>query len=269
MVHFVVIGLALFAADRVRTMARAPVVASDPQRVVVGDDVRRALSREYTLRFGQAPDATREQALVDAWVRDEVLVREALRLGLDRGDPIVRRRLAQKMELVLESETPVPTPSDDDLTTFLAAHRDAYRLPSRTSFTHVFFAHERRRDAARADAQTVLASGTVDPSRGDAFPLGPMLDHRADSDLAAAFGPEFVQSMARAPLGTWFGPVSSRLGEHLVLVRDREAGRDSTVAEVRPSLLASYAAEARIAAVQRATDRLVARYHVVRSRGAP
>lgn len=269
MLHFVVIGLALFAADRARSMARAPLAASDPQRVVVGDDVRSALAREYALRFGQAPDAARERSLVDDWVRDEVLVREAVRLGLDRGDPIVRRRLAQKMELVLEAETPIPTPSEDDLATFLAAHRDAYRLPARTSFTHVFFAHERRGDAARADAQTVLASGTVDPSRGDAFPLGPTIERRADSDLTGTFGAEFVQSMARAPLGTWFGPVSSRLGEHLVLVRDREAERDATLAEVRTSLLASYAAEARVAAVQRATDRLIARYHVVRSRGAP
>ncbi len=274
LMHFVVLGALLFAADGVRARwharRRSAVTATlRDDRIVVDEHVRRALAREDELRFGRPPDAARVRTLVDAWVRDEVLVREGLRLGLDRGDPIVRRRLVQKMELVLESEATISPPDDAALGAYLATHREGFRLPGRASVTQVFFARERRGANALSDAAALLATRAVDPSRGDAFPFGTTLEHRAESDLTATFGPAFMRAVAGAPLGTWVGPVESRFGAHLVLVRDREAARDPELSEVRASVLAAWTATARADAVQHATQRLVEQYGIVARTGEP
>jgi hypothetical protein len=230
--------------------------------VIVDGAVRDALSREYAMRFGRPPETARLAALVDDWVRDEVLVREAVQLGLDRGDVIIRRRLAQKMSLVLESRATTPEPTDADLEGWLAAHRDLYRLPGRTSFTQVFFARERRGEATHRDALAALATGPA-PEHGDAFPLGATFESRSDADVDSAFGADFVHALDASPVGTWSGPVVSRYGEHLVLVRARSAMRDGTLAEVRAAVQRDLEADAREHAIREATSRLVSQYRVV------
>ena len=132
LLHVLALGVLLFALQR----AVAPPSASE--EIVVPGDALAGMREEFRRRTGRMPSATDEQAMLEKWVDDEVLVREALAMGLDRGDSIVRRRLMQKMEYLLENTEPVPAPTDAELETFLKAHADRYASPARVSFAHVF-----------------------------------------------------------------------------------------------------------------------------------
>jgi hypothetical protein len=131
-VHVLVLGVLLFALHR----RVAPPRASE--EIVVTPDAVAGMREDFKRRTGRMPSATDEKNMIDAYVADEVLVREALALGLDRGDVIIRRRLIQKMEYLLENTEPVPDPTDAELEAFIAAHPERYATPARVTFTHVF-----------------------------------------------------------------------------------------------------------------------------------
>lgn len=195
-----------------------------------------------------------------AWIREEVLVREARRLRLDEGDPIVRRRLASKMELLLEASADVPEPTETELRAALAAN-ERYHAPARVRFEHVFFASHRA--DAIADARAALPSPA--PDLGDPFPLGRAIGPRTARELAGQFGPAFASAVEEAPLGEWTGPVESGFGAHLVRVTERRPGTTPAVDTVRDRVRADLLRERREAARERAIEALIADHQLVRS----
>ena len=150
LVHFAVVGALVFAIER----ATAQPEAEPP--IVISEDFVAALEQENRQRSGRDADRIERAGLIARFVREEALFREASRLGLDRGDVIVRRRLIQKMEFLLRGGVDVPEPTDDELEQYLAEHRAELARGPRVEFTHVFFS---RGEEPRATE--VLA--TLDP----------------------------------------------------------------------------------------------------------
>lgn len=256
--HFAVLGAAIFGLHA--------AVAPRPrdERIVVSADFVAGLRQEHAARAGRPPTPEEERALVDRFVDEEVLYREAVALGLDRGDPIVRRRLAQKMMFVAEDGA-AREPSDAELAAYLAAHADRYREPPRLSFRHVFLGRDRRGDAATADAQRLLpdlAAGAKPESLGDPFLQGASFSRRAPGDLEAVFGKAFTDALLAAPAGVWAGPIASSYGAHLVHVDDRVEGALPPLAAVRARLRADLRDERRDTAVRTMREQLRARYRV-------
>ena len=145
-----------------------------------------ALRLDQRRRVGTAPTPAEDAALIERFVDDEVLYREALGMGLDRGDIIVRRRLLQKMEFLLEGLHPVPEPSDVELAAYLAAHADRYRAPARIDLTHVFVSRDRHGAAAQAVAtglRAALEAGGEPSTLGDPFLRGRELRAQSERDL--------------------------------------------------------------------------------------
>lgn len=175
-----------------------------------------------------------DQDAVRRWVRGEVLYREALRLGLDEGDIIVRRRLIQKMEYVLDGMAALPETSGESLQAYYNAHAERYRQPASFRFRHLFFSAERGVDAARDRATRALAQlagagpGAVAPALGDPYPGGAYFGAASAARLLQTFGEEFLRELDAALEGRWAGPYRSRHGVHLVY---REG---STPAQLRP-----------------------------------
>ncbi len=256
--HFAVIGLALF-------LVHARVRRPPSERVVVSAAYVDGLVREHAERTGKAPSAEEAQALVDRYVGEELLFREALTLGLDRGDPIVRRRLVQKMELVGDGASPLPEPSDAVLQRFLDAHAVRYREPPRLSFQHVFFSRDRRGESAVADARAVAAElrGGADPQRlGDPFFQGRAWSRRSEQDLTSVFGAPFAAAVAALPAGRWSEPIPSSFGAHLVLVDERLEGRPAPLASVRARVRDEWITAQREQRRSSAIRALRERYHV-------
>ncbi len=264
LVHVLVLGVLLFALHRFL----APPSAS--REIVVPADALAGLRDDFRRRTGRMPSATDEQALVDAWVDDEILVREGLALGLDRGDAIVRRRLIQKMQLLLENTETVPPPSDAELEAFLAAHATRYASPPRVTFTQVFVSAQRAGDGAGSEAEALRArlDAGADPSTlGDPFLRGREFRLHSQAELASIFGPAFAAAVMALPGETWSAPLRSTFGLHLVRVSETRPGAAPELASVREQVEREWRVERRATLDREARARLRSRY-VVRVEGA-
>jgi hypothetical protein len=259
LVHFVALGVVVFAAHR----ALAPANEEDAPRVIrLEGRYLEALVEERARRTGRAVrDEDRREARSD-YVREEALVREARALGLDAGDAIVRRRLVQKLELLVRASLAVPEPTDDELAAYLDAHQSDYLAPADVSFEHRYFSRERRGEAALRDALSAAASPDADTARGDPFPLGARFSHRTRASLTETFGPELAAALDDAPLEAWSSPIETRFGVHLVRVWERRDGRPLSLDEVRERLAARWTEEREQAQLEQALGDIVASYEI-------
>ena len=238
-VLFLVLGLGVFALDL------WPARGGRESRVieVTADEVERLHAR-WTAQWGRPPTGPELESVIAEAVDEEILYREAQRLGLDREDAIVRRRLAQKMTFVLEDAGDA-TLSGDEVEEYFVRHAERYRRPPRTTFDHVFLSADRRTDPA-GDATALLAgirAGGGDDWRqlGDPFMLSRTYAGRTNAEIAGMFGAGFADAVSALPEDGWSGPVESTYGMHLVRVRDRtpprlpslEVLRDRVVADLR------------------------------------
>jgi peptidyl-prolyl cis-trans isomerase C len=273
LLHFVLLGAALFALHR----AVAP--RPDPRsarRIEVTPSVLAGLLQEHARRTGAPPTRDEERALVRRYVDAEVLYREALALGLDRGDVIVRRRLVQKMELLDEEEAPA-VPAEAELQAILDGAGDRWARPARVALEHVFVARDRHADAAAEAARlrARLLAGD-DPARlGDPFLRGRAFPPTAERDLAAMFGAPFARAVMALPeppqrdRGAWSEPIASSFGWHLVRVTAREEARPARLDEVRREVEHAWRERRRAEAKRAALDRLRMHYDVVLPPGGP
>lgn len=257
--HFVLLGAGVFALDAWRRPRTAPRDVEVSATYVTG------LREEYTRRYGRAPTRDELRAEVDRFVREEVLYREALALGLDRGDLIIRRRLVQKMEFFLEDVAPPRSPSDETLGAYLAAHADRYASPPRVSLRHVFFDRGRRGDHLDADARaalTALRGGADAATLGDPFVSGSSIVDAEVSRVAGDFGDGFARAVEGLSTGSWQGPVASSYGLHLVLVTARAAGTARRLDEVRDRVISDWRVDDRERANREAYRRVAETYRV-------
>lgn len=198
------------------------------------------LAHAWSRQWQRQPQRDELRALVTAHLKEELLAREALALGLDVGDSVVRRRLAQKVEFLVQDTARRTEPTEDQLRRLHAEEADRFLEPERLSFTHVYFDSTRRRQAA-ADAQNALAA--LAPGQADVTHLGdPLLLDAEQSEVdqpavAARFGAEFARSVFEIEPGAWHGPIASGYGLHLVQVSARFPTRRLDFAEAREQVL--------------------------------
>ena len=253
LVHFAVLGAIVFGIGAWMRPGPAPVTVSA--------DAVEALVRAHEQRAGRTATAEERAALTEQAADDEALYREAVALRLDEGDPVIRRRLVEKMRLLVVSSADIAAPTSGELAAYRTAHPDRYAGASTVSLTQVFL---RRADHARTtDVLAQLRSGANPAGLGDPFPHGGVLKRRTEASLAGLFGQAFAHTATQLPTGVWTGPVTSSFGVHLVRVDAREASVEATDDAVRRDL----EAERRTAAGAAAVAALRERYHV--SVGAP
>jgi len=224
-----------------------------------------AMRQDFLSRVGRPPSATDEQGMIDRFVDDEVAVREALAMGIDRGDIVVRRRLIQKMEVLIENTEPVPAPTDAELAAYLAAHPERYATPARETFTHVFVStqqHPSDGAAIAAGLKAQLETGADPAPLGDPFLRGREFRLLSQAELANVFGAQFAADVMRMPDNAWAGPLRSTFGFHVVRVTERRPGTSPDLATVRERVLHDWHEERREALNREARERLRRRYVV-------
>ena len=259
LLHFALLGGALFWLH-----ARiAPEETSRTIRLSAADV--QALRVDHQRRLGTTASAAEDEALVARFVDDEVLYREALSLGLDRGDIIVRRRMLQKMEFLLDGLHPLPEPSDAELEAYATSHAERYRTPARVSLIHVFVGRDRHGDRAHAVATELrrsLVAGGDPEALGDPFLRGRVLRAQSEQDLGGIFGPAFARAALALPLGEWSEPVTSSYGLHLVRVSERIPAAMPPLARIRAAVRQDWANERRAVARRAALAELRDEYDV-------
>jgi hypothetical protein len=242
------LGAALFALEAWTRPASGPAGQGE---IVVGEARVRNLAQNFHRTWQRAPTREELDGLVEAHVREEVMVREAIVLGLDRDDAIIRRRLQQKLEFIAEEAASTVRPSDDELAGFLAANAERYRVEPRLSLTQVFLDPQRRGAALDADARRLIERLNRDASAPPAeagHRLALMEPRYVDvprSELTRLFGSEFAARVAELPVGRWSGPIASGYGMHVVRLDAQLAGSAPSLADVRALVERDWASEQR------------------------
>jgi hypothetical protein len=222
------------------------------------------------VRTWQRPPSQEElQRLFDDHVRTEVLVREAMALGLDRNDTIVRRRLRQKMEFVNEGELKLSLASNQELQGHLMAHADRFRSEPLVSFEQVFLDPARRGDRLNRDAAAFKAQLNSNGQGLNASALGDplaMIESRWSeerrSELVAQFGSTFTDALLEQPRGSWVGPIPSAYGMHLVRVSAVKPGALPPLEQVRDAVQRDWQADQRQDQQEELYRQLLAKYSV-------
>ncbi|HCQ82328.1 MAG TPA: hypothetical protein DIT66_05840 [Rhodobiaceae bacterium] len=215
-VWFIVIGLALFGLDKWRT-------AQDDHLIIVDLPLLEKLAAQWQGQTDRMPDATELNALVEGYVREEILVREARRLELHQNDVIIRRRLAQKVEFFLTNPDAGLAPDTAMLRAFYTENREAYRQPETFSFNHVFVGDEK---TASDTAARLNIDETGWRALGRPFMLKRSYRAVTAEKLAAEMGDDFVAALRAAPGAKWSAPIASAFGVHAVKLLSHEKGGD-------------------------------------------
>jgi len=238
LIHFLLIGAALFFVfDQIGD----PVEVDN--RIVVSQADLDILASDWLRRTGRPPSPQQVEQQLRQYIREQVLSREAVNLGLDRDDVIIRRRLTQKMQFLFDDLGQVPDPSDAELDVFMSQHVERFTLPETLSFRHIFLNPDSRGKVIQDQAQQLLSrlqesNAVVDTSElGDPTLLPLQFDNQTRLQISNLLGDKFAGQVYSLPVNRWSGPVASGYGLHLVYVHSRTSARVQPLAEVRESVI--------------------------------
>ncbi len=265
LVQFLLIGVAIFAIyDLVASQSEPP-----RDRIVVTEGRAQQLALVFAKTWQRSPSPQEMRGLIDAYVKEEIYYREAIKLGLDRDDTLIRRRMQQKMEFLSEPSDDRLAASDATLQSFYDANQVDFLIEPEVEFQQILIDSEKDREPAEARAEQLLrqlrdSSQDVDASElGDATLLPYATRLSSVTRIGNAFGEDFAKKLATLPAGEWTGPIKSPFGLHLVHITDRRDERLPPLNEIRKAVEQKWRTQERDQFQQDEYDRLRANYEVV------
>jgi hypothetical protein len=260
MLHFLLIGVALFGAYQ--WMAPAD---SGGRRIVITQGVMDDLVTQHVAARGREPSTTELNHLIASYVRDEILYREGVKLGLERDDIVVKRRVRQKIEMIAEEDASTGAPTDADLSAYLTANQARFVQPAILTFEQVFLGQPSVGPGV-VHAVAITREGLQNGADPEALGKPTLLPHRMTrtaADLVARdFGASFAAALEKAPVGEWVGPIDSSFGAHYVRVSDRTPAVAPQLADVRDHVVREWENERRQRARNDAYARMRGQYQV-------
>ena len=225
----------------------------DNAEIVVTEGQIQALLARFEKVRQRLPSGEELDGLIQNHVREEILYREALALGLDKDDGIVRRRLNQKMDFLSEDLASIVEPSEQELQAYLANNQGDYRKPSRFSFRQIYFNTRKRGESAQSAALSLLAKlkekasneYTGTDSMGDPLMVTHQFKLATDRDIQRALGTDFLKALGEIDTGGWHGPIPSGFGLHLVHIDEHIVGKAFELNEVREQVIRDWSAQNR------------------------
>jgi hypothetical protein len=263
--HFLILGGALFvfwAWNNPDESGPKP----DKPRIVITESRIDSLIDIWTKTRQRPPTQQELRGLIDDYLREEIFYREALAMGLDEDDTIVRRRLRQKMELFVEDFASAAPPSVKELEEFLQSHANQFRVDRKVALRQIYLNPDKHADTLEQDVQELLAEldANSNPGQyGDSFLLPVVFELTPVRQLTQMFGGEFGQNVYAQETGTWSGPITSGYGVHLVFVEEKEEGRLPPLEEIRPVVEREWFAQKRSEAKRQFFEKLRERYEII------
>lgn len=266
LVHFLLIGVAIFAlsarfGDDQKSAPR--------DRIVVTEGRVQQLAQTFALTWQRPPTSQELRGLIDAHVQEEVYYREALKLGLDRDDVVIRRRMHQKMQFLAEPSEEALTASNTELEAYLVANRAKFRVEPQVAFEQIFINPDRSEKPVATRTEELLTRVNDAQSNADLSSFGdPTLLPRtmplvSVSSVNRSFGQDFGERLAQLPLNIWSGPIKSPYGLHLVRLTGRREGYDPPLTEVRAAVEGEWRAAKRDAFRDAEYKRLRNEYEII------
>jgi len=254
LLHFLFIGGVLFVTYNLQNEG---VVESN--RIVINEAEIDRMITLWEKKRQRLPTQEELQGLIEQQVREQVMYREAIAMGLDKNDSIVRRRLAQKVEFISSDLAELVKPSEAELENYLATHKDQFERPAKMSFVQIYIdpnKHLKKYPDKHADddqdyAKRLLtklkqADSSVDiKTVGDPLMLKQQYDQVSEYDIARLFGKNFASQLFSLPTGSWQGVISSGYGDHLVRIDHKVTARLPKLESVRSKVRDEWQAEQR------------------------
>jgi hypothetical protein len=268
LLHFLLLGVVLFGMYAYMQRGRSGIESS--KQIVLTIDDLRVIESYFESQWHRPPTSAEFQAMVEDKVREEVLYREALAMGLDKDDTIVKRRMAQKMQFLAEDVAAAHEPSTAELNAWFEKNSSKFALPSRYSFRHLYFSPDKRGKNAQDNAAKALTKIAGQPedsklavSLADPFMFQDYYRDRTPEALAKEFGPQFAVAISKLKPGSWQGPIESGYGWHLVFVDTVIPGRVPAFEEVEPEVKTAWLSEQKAIAWDKAYKEMRAKYTVL------
>ena len=247
LLHFLFIGAVIYL---LYGAFAEPVPEEADKTIVVSSGEIEWMKTSWQKRWNRPPTAEEFDALIQQYIRETVLYREALTMGLNKHDQVIRRRLAQKLEFLAKDLVALTPPTEEELQTYFAEHQDRYQEPARYTFTQVFIDPDKRGDATLADAEqikaTLIAQGSATENAdalGDSLMLQNYYPKKDQAEIQKLFGSGFAESLVELSPGQWHGPVLSGYGVHLVYVDNVSEPPPPVFAEVRERVVQDWTTE--------------------------
>ncbi|WP_419695548.1 peptidyl-prolyl cis-trans isomerase [Mesorhizobium muleiense] len=260
--HFLAFALAIFAVYGIAAGGEAKL-----DSIVVTAPKIEQMATLFAKSWRRPPTLEELKGLVDDHVKEEILVREALKLGLDKDDTIVRRRLRQKMEFMNAPNVDELTPTAAELEAYLKANPATFEIEPLLAFQQIFLNPQQHGDAIEQNAsgiiQVLMSQPAADyASFGDPSLLPSELPLAGKTRIGEIFGADFAELLDKATPGQWTGPVTSGFGLHLIRVSERVPGRAPALDEVRDAVTGEWTTAKRKDIEDRQFGELMKRYTV-------
>ena len=247
LIQFLLIGACIYAAYG---LFGDPEEQEADLTVLVDANRVNGFAAQWKARWNRPPTREELGGVIDGFVREEILYRQAVAMGLTQDDAIFRRRMAQRLEFLTSDLAKVDDPDEAELQRYLQDNIDQFRAPDMISFVQVFFDPDARDEATLDDANTVLAeltaAGVPDPETlqaGDSFMLPNYFNSATELEVRKRLGSGFTQSLIGLEPGVWHGPVLSGFGVHLVYIFERVQAPEPALADVRSQVLEGWQRE--------------------------
>ncbi len=250
LVQFLLIGGMLFTGYAFLSPGSKQV--ENTKRIELTMDDIKQLQISFAAKWQRPPTEQEFAQLVENKIREEVLYREALALGLDKEDTIVKRRMAQKMEFLAEDVSDAHEPTNEELQAWFEENQKQFMQPGRITFRHLYFSPDRRGPNAQEEAELALKKLEGKPADwpgsrnlADPFMFQDYYGDKTIEQLAKEFGPQFAQDVFQLKPGSWQGPIESGYGWHLIWVDSVSPEHFSQFEEVEPDVNSAWMAAQR------------------------
>lgn len=256
LLHFLLVGAAIFTIDALRGSPEP----ADSRRIVVTVAQVERLAGLWQKTWGRPPSEAELQALVRDHIKEEIYYREALKLGLDVNDTVIRRRLRQKMEFLTADSVAAPAPDDARLQAYYERNAARYRRSPVFDFMQVYLSDS---DANRVTTTIDALREGKDPSQlGDPISLPRAMNGADEADIARTFGSAFYDALEELETGDWSGPLRSGFGRHIVRISRKTPAHVPPLDEVRSSVENDWRAEQNAASQEDVYEALRAGYEI-------
>jgi len=242
------------------------------REITVGKEQVSLMIINYKTQTGNLPSRQQLDAMIDNYIKEEISYREAKKIGLDKDDEIIRRRLSQKFDFLQTDLKEVPTPTEEELKQFYKNNPALFQKEATVSFSHIYFSTDKCNDSiAKQKALAVLREVTNShvqraPEKGDRFSLQYDYTEQGRIDIQQNFGDKpIVEALFNEPLHTWLGPVQSGYGWHLIFISKRESIAEIPFDAVKEEVKAKWTDSTKAEQNKKAFDQLSEKYIINRA----
>ncbi len=260
LLHFLLIGAAFFVLFALVN----PESVTSEKRIVVENGRINNMVAVFARTWNREPSREELQGLIDNFILEEIYYRQALAMGIDENDPVIRRRLRQKMEFFTSEASSRVTPEDKELEQYLQTHADKYQTDNSYSFEQRYLSPDRPADQLeKLLQQTAQQIAKGEMAFGDQTLLPSNFSAASGFEVNRTLGDGFSEKLDSLPVGEWSGPIQSGLGFHFVKLRERQIGQLPPLAQVRDKVLRDWSYDKSLALKQDLDKKLKEEYQVI------